>query len=364
MGGIFLNHLKKLDWGIIISSVLLVCFGLGGIFSASAAKDDFLNLEKQIIFFVIGFLLMIAISFFDYRILRNNSYLILILYGLCFILLLGLQFFAPVIRGTKGWYKVGILSLDPIEPAKIILVVLLAKYFSMRHVEMYKFRHIVFSGLYVFMLAFLVFIKPDLGGTMILVLIWLGILFISGIRINHFLILLLCLILAAALSWNFLLQDYQRGRVISFMFPQDPLGGSWSQEQAKIAIGSGRILGEGLAKGSQVQYGFLPESHTDFIFSAIAEEWGIVGVLALFTIYGFLVWRVLKIAIDSQYNFPRLFASGTAIILIVQFFINIGMNLSLLPVVGIYLPLISYGGSGLIFTFIALGILQSIKVRR
>src|SRR3989344_4890525 len=341
MGGIFLNHLKKLDWGIIISSVLLVCFGLGGIFSASAAKDDFLNLEKQIIFFVIGFLLMIAISFFDYRLLRNNSYLILILYGLCFILLLGLQFFAPVIRGTKGWYKVGILSLDPIEPAKIILVVLLAKYFSMRHVEMYKFRHIVFSGLYVFMLAFLVFIKPDLGGTMILVLIWLGILFISGIRINHFLILLLCLILAAALSWNFLLQDYQRGRVISFMFPQDPLGGSWSQEQAKIAIGSGRILGEGLAKGSQVQYGFLPESHTDFIFS---------------TIYGFLVWRVLKIAIDSQYNFPRLFASGTAIILIVQFFINIGMNLSLLPVVGIYLPLISYGGSGLIFTFIALGI--------
>jgi len=364
MSGIFLSHIRKLDWGIIISSVLLVCFGLAGIWSASVAKDDFLNFEKQVIFFVIGFLLMIAISFFDYRILRNNSYLILILYGLCLILLLGLQFFAPVIRGTKGWYKIGILSLDPIEPAKIILVVLLAKYFSMRHVEMYKFRHIIFSGLYVFLLAFLVFIKPDLGGTMILVLIWLGLLFISGIKVNHFLILLLCFILATGLLWNFLLQDYQRDRVISFMFPQDPLGGSWSQEQAKIAIGSGRIFGQGLAKGSEVQYGFLPEPHTDFIFSVIAEEWGMAGVLALFTLYGFLIWRVLKIAIDSEYNFPRLFASGIAIILIVQFFINIGMNISLLPVVGIYLPLISYGGSGLIFTFVALGILQSIRARR
>ena len=364
MKGNFLNHLKKLDWGIIISSVLLVCFGLGAIYSASVAKDNFLNLEKQAIFFVIGFLLMIAISFIDYRMLKNNSYLILILYGLCLALLLGLQFFAPVIRGTKGWYKMGLLSLDPIEPTKIILVILLAKYFSMRHVEMYKFRHIIFSGLYVFLPAVLVFIKPDLGGTMIFVLIWLGLLFVSGIRINHFLILLVCFILVASLSWNFLLEDYQRGRVLSFIFPQDVLGGSWSQEQSKIAIGSGKIFGQGLAKGSQVQYGFLPESHTDFIFSVIAHEWGMIGVLSLFVLYGFLIWRVLKIAIDSQYNFPRLFASGIAIILIVQFFINIGMNISLLPVVGIYLPFISYGGSGLIFNFIALGILQSIKARR
>ena len=364
MSGIFLSHIKKLDWGIIVSSVLLSCFGLAGIFSAAVAKNDFLNLEKQIVFFAVGFLLMIILSFFDYRILRNNSYLILILYAICLFMLLGLQFFAPVIRGTRGWYKIGLLSLDPIEPAKVVLIILLAKYFSMRHVEMYKFRHIIFSGLYVFLPAFLVFIKPDLGGTMILVLIWLGILFVSGIKINHFLILLLCFILAGFLSWNFLLQDYQRDRVLSFIFPQDPLGGSWSQEQAEIAIGSGRILGEGLAKGSQVQYGFLPQPHTDFIFSAIAEEWGMAGVLALFVIYGFLVWRALKIAIDSRYNFPRLFASGIAIILIAQFFINIGMNISMLPVVGIYLPLISYGGSGLIFTFVGLGILQSIKIRK
>lgn len=300
---------------------------------------------------------------FDYRILRNNSYLILGIYGFCILLLLGLHFFAPIIKGTRGWYKVGFLSLDPIEPTKIILVVLLAKYFSMRHVEMYKFRHIIFSGIYVSFPALLTFIKPDLGGTAVLVLIWLGILLISGIKIKHFIILSLIFLVIAGFAWQFLLKDYQRERITAFIFPYDYFGASWSQNQTKISIGSGQIFGQGLAKGSQVQYGFLPEPHTDFIFSVLAQEWGIIGISFLFLIYGFLIWRVLKIAIVSQSNFPRLFASGFAIILVAQFFINIGMNLSMLPVVGIYLPFISYGGSGLIGNFISLGILQSIKTR-
>lgn len=364
MSGAFKNHLKKLDWGLIISAVLITAFGLASIYSSSVAKGNLLNFEKQVIFFAVGFLLMIGISFLDYRILKNNSYLILFFYFLCLLLLAGLHFFAPDIRGTKGWYKIGILSLDPIEPTKIVLVFLLAKYFSMRHVEMYKFRHIVFSGLYVFFPAILVFIKPDLGGTMVLLSIWIGVLLISGIKIKHFLILLLCFLLVAGFSWQFLLKDYQRGRIVSFIFPYDPLGGSWSQSQAKIAVGSGGILGQGIGKDSQVQYGFLPEPHTDFIISAIAEEFGLVGIIILFLLYINLVWLVLKIAIDAQSNFPRLFASGFAIILIAQFFINIGMNLSMLPVVGIYLPFISYGGSGLIGNFVSLGILQSIKSRR
>ncbi|MDP2741717.1 MAG: FtsW/RodA/SpoVE family cell cycle protein, partial [bacterium] len=158
--------------------------------------------------------------------------------------------------------------------------------------------------------------------------------------------------------------DYQKERVVSFIFPYDVLGSSWSQNQAEIAIGSGKLFGQGPGRGSQVQYGFLPEPHTDFIFSVIAEEWGLVGVLVLFVLYINLVWRILKIAINSESNFPRLFASGFAVVLICQFFINIGMNLSILPVVGIYLPFLSYGGSGLIGNFIGLGILQSIKTRR
>jgi len=358
------NHIRKLDWGIIVPAVFLVFFGLAGIYSTSLAKNDFLNFEKQIIFFIFGFLLMILVSFSDYRLLRNNSYLILALYGICLALLLGLYFFAPLIRGTRGWYKIGLLSLDPNEPTKIVMIILLAKYFSMRHVEMYKFRHIVFSGVYVFFPALLIFLKPDLGGTAVLLLIWIGILLISGIKIRHFLILFLCFLLVATLSWTFILRDYQKERITSFIFPYDYLGASWSQNQTKIAIGSGQLMGQGIGEGSQVQYGFLPEPHTDFIFSVIAEEWGLAGVSALFIVYGFLVWRVLLIAIRSQFNFPRLFASGFAIILISQFFINIGMNLSLLPVVGIYLPFISYGGSGLVGNFIALGVLQSIKIRK
>ncbi len=360
----FLSVFKKLDWHIVIPAILLVCFGLVAIYSTCIARDNFSNFYKQAIFLVVGFVVMVGASYFDYRILRNNSYLILVLYGICLFLLLGLHFFAPIIKGTRGWYKVGILSLDPIEPTKIVLVALLAKYFSMRHVEMYKFRNIIFSGIYVLIPALLIFIKPDLGGTSVLLLIWLGILLISGIKINHFLILSLCFILVSGFSWQFLLKDYQKQRITAFIFPYDYFGASWSQNQTKISIGSGKILGEGMGKGSQVQYGFLPEPHTDFIFSVISEEWGAVGVSVLFILYGFLVWQVIGVAIESQSNFPRLFASGYAIILIAQFFINIGMNLSLLPVVGIYLPFISYGGSGLIGNFICLGILQSIKSKR
>jgi len=358
------EHLQKLDWVLIASVVLITCFGLAGIWSTGLAKNDFGNFYKQIVFFGMGLFLMFAISFFNYRILRNNPYLILTLYFLSLALLVGLQFFAPIIRGTRGWYKIGFLTLDPIEITKIVLIILLAKYFSMRHVEMYKLRHILISGLYVLLPSILIFLKPDLGGFIIMWFIWLGILMVSGIKLKHFLILSLCFILVATFAFNFLLKDYQRERIISFLFPYDVLGSSWSQTQTRITIGSGRILGEGLGQGSQVQYGFLPEPHTDFIFSVIAQEWGVVGTFTFFVLYFVLIWRILKASAESDSNFPRLFSVGFATILISQFVINIGMNLSLFPVVGIYLPLVSYGGSGLIANFINLGILQSIRANR
>lgn len=361
--GFYLNHLKRLDWILIICCISITIFGLGAIWSTGLAKSDFLNFEKQVIFFAIGLTLMFSLSFFDYRILRNNPYLILIFYFLCLIMLAGLYLFAPVIRGTRGWYRFGFFTLDPTEPTKIVLIILLAKYFSMRHVEMYKFRHILISGFYLFFPAVLTFIKPDLGGTLILVLIWLGILMVSGIKINHFLILLLCFISLSVFSWHFLLLDYQKERIISFVLPDNILGGAWSQTQTKISIGSGEIFGKGISQDWQVQYGFLPEPHTDFIFSVIAEEWGLIGVIIFFALYSIIIWRILKIAIQSQSNFPRLFSVGFAIVLITQFAINIGMNLAFLPVVGIYLPFVSYGGSGLIANYLSLGILQSIKVR-
>lgn len=353
---------KKFDWILILSASLLVAIGLLSIYSTSLRKGDFTGFQKQLAFFGLGITLMFLVSFFDWRVLKNNSYLILFLYSLCLLALLGLFFFAPIIRGVKGWYKIGPLSIDPIEPTKIILIILLAKYFSMRHVEMYRIRHILLSGFYVFLPSALIFFQPDLGSVLVLTMLWVGILLISGIKMRHFLILCLCALLVLVLSWLFLLKDYQKDRITSFITPQiEPLGMGWSQNQAKIAIGSGGFFGKGLGQGSQTQYGFLPEPQTDFIFAAIAEELGLVGIGAVFFLLSMLVWRIVKIAVLNSANFPRLFALGIAILLITQVFIHAGMNLGLLPIIGIPFPLVSYGGSNLVSLFIGLGILQSIK---
>ncbi|HEY0090295.1 MAG TPA: rod shape-determining protein RodA [Candidatus Lokiarchaeia archaeon] len=355
------NHFKRLDWVLIIVVVLLVVFGLVSLYSSSIGKGDFLNFKKQVIFFGIGFFLMIFFSFFDWRSLREDPYLILILYSISLASLVGLFFFAPEIRGVKSWYKIGPVSIDPIEFIKIILIILLAKYFSTRHIEMYQIKHILLSGFFVFLPAVLIFLQPDLGSVLILIALWIGILIISGISLRHFLILVLCFLLIFILSWNFVLKDYQKQRIISLFYPIDPLGVSWSQNQSKIAIGSGGIFGQGIGEGSQTQYGFLPEPQTDFIFASLAEELGLIGISALFLFLSILIWRIIKIAINSQTNFSRFYASGIAVLLISQIFIHIGMNVGILPIIGIPLPLISYGGSSLIATFIGLGILQSIK---
>lgn len=355
------NHFKRLDWVLIIVVVLLVVFGLVSLYSSSIGKGDFLNFKKQVIFFGIGFFLMIFFSFFDWRSLREDPYLILILYSISLASLVGLFFFAPEIRGVKSWYKIGPVSIDPIEFIKIILIILLAKYFSTRHIEMYQIKHVLLSGFFVFLPAVLIFLQPDLGSVLILIALWIGILIISGISLRHFLILVLCFLLIFILSWNFVLKDYQKQRIISLFYPIDPLGVSWSQNQSKIAIGSGGIFGQGIGEGSQTQYGFLPEPQTDFIFASLAEELGLIGISALFLFLSILIWRIIKIAINSQTNFSRFYASGIAVLLISQIFIHIGMNVGILPIIGIPLPLISYGGSSLIATFIGLGILQSIK---
>jgi len=359
------RHLKKLDWILIIAAVLLVGIGLLSLYSSSLGRGDFSNFNKQIIFFGVGFFLMIGLSFFDWRGLRDNPYLILILYFLCIAALLGLFFFAPEIREVQRWYKIGPLTVDPIEFTKLVLIILLAKYFSTRHVKMYQIRHILVSALYVLIPTALVFFQPDLGQVIILIALLVGILIVSGISFKRFLILLFCFLLIFILAWNFALKDYQKARALSFIKPQlaDPLAIGWSQRQAKIAIGAGGIFGQGIGSGSQTQYGFLPEPQTDFIFAAIAEEAGLIGIAVLFFLFSILVWRILKIALLAQTNFARLFASGFTILLISQIFIHIGMNIEILPIIGIPLPFISYGGSSLIATFLGIGILQSIKIR-
>lgn len=357
----FFSKLQKFDWILFSASVLLVIFGLISIYSS--ADKDYSNFYKQLIFFVISILAMLGMSFLDNRILRENSLLLLLIYFICLILLVGVFFFAPEIRGIRSWYRIGPISFDPIEPTKLILILILAKYFSYRHIELYNLKHIFLSSLYIIPPAVLIFFQPEFGSVIILLAIWIGMLLVSGIKIRDFAILSLIFLILAGASWQFFLKDYQKKRVLSFIAPQENvLTEGWSQNQAKISIGAGGIFGQGIGQGSQTQSGFLPEAQTDFIFSALAEETGFLGIAILLSLFGIVFWRIFKIAFSANSNFSRLFASGLAISIFAHTAINIGMNLGLLPVIGLPLPLVSYGGSNLLFTYISFGILQNIKM--
>ncbi len=305
---------------------------------------------------------MFLVSFVDWRIFRENSYLILTLYFLSLLLLVGLFFFAPEIRDVRRWYEIGPFLFDPGEIFKIVIIILLAKFFSTRHVEMYRVSHIILAGAYVLLPTFLIFRQPDLGSALIIVIMWIGVLLISGIKLRHFLVICFLGIALLGVGWSFFLQDYQKDRVIAFIEPQlDPQGIGWGQTQAQIAVGSGGLLGQGIGSGSQTQHGFLPLPQTDFIFASIAEEMGFAGVAALIFAFGVFFWRIFLIILNSRTNFPRLFAFGFVVIIVAQSFVNIGMNLGVLPIIGTPLPLVSYGGSNLLFVFLGLGILESIR---
>ncbi|MCD5396430.1 MAG: rod shape-determining protein RodA [Candidatus Pacebacteria bacterium] len=357
------SKILKLDWLIILSVLFLNSLGLLSLYSQNQHGVGFSYFQKQLIFFGVGFFLMFLFSFFDWRVFKDNSYLVLFLYLGGIILLAGIFVFAPQIRGVKSWYKIGPLSFNPTEFTKLVLIILFAKYFSQRHIEMYKFHHIILSGIYLFIPAFLIYLQPDLGSVLVFLFIWFGILIVSGIKIKHFFILVLAGTIFCVFAWNFLLKEYHKERIISFLFPEyEPLETGWSQRQAKIALGSGGLFGKGFKKGPQTQYGFLPESHTDFIFSSIGEEFGFLTLAFLLICYILLLWRILKISTIANSNFARLFSLGVFVWLLSQIVINIGSNIGFLPVIGISLPFISYGGSLLLSLYIAIGILQGIKL--
>lgn len=359
----FLSNIKRLDWKIVLSVFVLSIIGLVSIYSISIGKEDFSSFKKQIMFLTIGFLMMFVISFLDWRGFKDNSYFVLFIYIICIVFLAGLFVFSPEIRGVKRWYRIGGFSFDPIGITSIALIIILAKFFSKRHVEMYKLGHIVLSGIYFLIPFVLISSQPNLGSALMLGIIWIGVLIVSGIKIKHFLILSLIAIIVFTLSWSLFLRDYQKKRIVSFLSPQtETLGINWSQTQSKIAIGSGGFLGQGFGSGSQTQHGFLSEPYTDFIFSAYAEEFGLVGIFIMLFFFLFLFWRIVRISFLAKSNFPRLFAMGLAIFIFSQALIHIAMNIGFLPVIGLPLPFVSYGGSNLIAIFIGLGILQSINI--
>lgn len=355
------SHFKKLDWFLIIVVLLLNASGLLAIKNTS---EDLTNFYKQILFIGLGLFLMLFFSFFDYRILKNHSFILIVFYLVCLFLLGGLFFWGREIRGTTSWFQFGLFNFQPIELAKIIIILILAKYFSLRHIEMYRIRHVIISGLYVGLPALLVLFQPDLGSMAVLGSVWLGVMLIAGIKTRHLLILILIAAVFITSSWFWLLKDYQKQRILTFVEPEtDPYGRGYNLVQSLIAVGSGGLFGRGLGQGPQSQLKFLPEHQTDFIFAAISEQGGLIGVIFLLTLFALFFWRIIKIVLPSSNNFSRLFGVGLVIMLFSQTVINIGMNMGVLPITGLTLPLVSYGGSSLLTIFLGLGILQSIKAR-
>ncbi|MEK7067898.1 MAG: rod shape-determining protein RodA [Patescibacteria group bacterium] len=358
--------IKKHDW-ILTCSVLCLCaVGLlelwGLSLNTNGEADGFFL--KQTLFAVFGLTAMLAFSLLDARLWRNYSLPLVALYFFTLAMLVGVLFFSVRIRGMTASFRFGELGFAPVEFAKLVLILILAKYFSGRHVEVYRARHIIVSAVYMIIPALLVLRQPDLGSAIILVLIWLGIVLLSGMKQRHLLIVSLLGVSLAFLAWGFLLKDYQKERIATFINPtKDPLGYSYNLIQSKIAIGSGGLLGKGLGQGTQGRLSFLPEEHTDFIFSVFAEEWGLVGVVFLFSIFTVFFWRLARIILNCQNNFFRLFVAGVAIMIFVQTLINAAMCLGLLPITGLSLPFLSYGGSNLLINFLALGIVQNIAAQ-
>jgi len=363
-----LQVLKKLDWVLIGAVLLLIIIGLLSIASASQARTGaFTNFKKQLFFAVIGLILLGTFCFIDYRFLRNYSAVVLILYISSIFLLILLLVLGSRVRGSVSWFQfgspIGEFGFEPVEIMKFVLIVTLAKYFSNRHVDFGLIRHIFISGFYVLIPVALVLLQPDLGSAALLLIIWVGIMLVSGIRARHLLALFLIFTVISGFSWKFFLEDYQRARILTFFEPQkDPLGQGYNILQSIIAIGSGGFWGKGLGHGSQSQLNFLPEQHTDFIWATIAEEWGFFGVAFVLVLWGIIFWRLFIIAIGATTNFARLFVFGFMLLLLAQIAINIGMNMGFSPVIGIPLPLLSYGGSSLVTTLLAFGIVQNIKI--
>jgi rod shape determining protein RodA len=355
--------LDKIDKILFIAISILVMIGLVAIFSTSYNNPGIglLNYEKQFAFSTIGIIIMLIFSSFDYRALKNYTGILYIF--ACLILVLVL-FFGASVRGTASWFNIGAFNFQPSEFIKIIIIVILSKYFSKSILQSNNIKKSIISGLYVFIPVFLIVIEPDLGSSLIIIFSWFSMLLISGIKRSHLLLILFMAIIVSGIGWNFALKDYQKDRIaIFFNSQQDLQGAGYNVNQSIIAIGSGSIWGKGLGHGSQSQLNFLPEKHTDFIFAVIAEEMGFIGVLLVLGLFGIIFYRLMKISEEVQDNFGKFLVLGTSIVLFLHLIINVGMNMGIMPVTGIPLPFVSYGGSSMISLMIMIGIVQSVYVK-
>lgn len=353
-------HLPKtFSWGLYIIPIILVSVGLVVIYSLTYYNNKIELFHSQIIYATIGFILMIFLTFLDYR---NFKALAWVFYLLGLGLLIAVLFFGKSTLGATRWLDLGPFQLQPSEFMKLFLIFILAKYFSDKFGEV-KIKDLIIGFIIMLIPAILVLRQPDFGSFSVLAVTGLSIILFSRIKKTYLLIIGLAILLALPTSWIFL-KDYQRERIYTFINPTaDRFGSGYNVMQSTITVGSGGLLGRGLGHGPQSQLNFLPVAHTDFIFAGLAEASGFVGSTFVIILFVILIFTIVNVAKISKDSFGMLVAVGIATMILFQVMINIGMNLGIMPVTGIPLPFISHGGSSLILNLASLGILQSVYLR-
>lgn len=358
-------YLRRFDWWLLAAIIPPVIFGLLTMkrLGPSGIEGDYF-FSRQLLWLGVGMAAFFGAAYFDVKRFEKRIIFLLLLWGAS-VVLVSLLFLAGPVRGVKSWFTVGSFSFEPVEPMKLALILILAKYFSRRHIEITRWRHVFISAFYVAIPLVLVIRQPDFGSAFILFALWAGMTLFSGVSMRQLAWLSVGALFFAAIFWFFIFIPYQKERIVSFFDPlRDPAGAGYQTLQSKIAVGSGGLFGKGLGHGTQSRLYFLPESQTDFIFAAFAEEWGLFGISILFLCLSIFFWRLTRAGIRARANFERLFILGVLLFFFTQGAIHIGMNLGMFPITGIGLPFMSYGGSLLVTSFIALGLVESIIARR
>ncbi|MDB5187786.1 MAG: mrdB [Candidatus Kaiserbacteria bacterium] len=345
----------------LLSAALLVSLAGLSVMHSFAAENFFF--DRQIIWIAVSLVLFFIASSIDFQPLRR-TFIVTTLYIIAASLLGMIFVFGTIVKGAQNRFDLVFFALQPADIAKLALLIILAKYFARRHIEIAHIKHIIISGLYAFVLFGLVALQPDFGSAIVLFSIWFGMVLIAGISWKHLVTFLVIATICAFGMWHFVLKPYQKARIETFIHPlTDIRGTGYNAYQSTIAVGSGQLLGKGIGYGTQSKLQFLPEFQTDFIFASYAEEWGFVGVLLLLALFGIIIVRILQTAMRLDDNFDILFVAGIAVYISAQTLVHVGMDMGLLPITGTTLPFMSYGGSHLAIEYTALGILMSMRRR-
>ncbi|WP_234121465.1 rod shape-determining protein RodA [Clostridium hydrogenum] len=356
--------LKQIDISIIIIPILLSAFSTVNIYSAVHNKPELLNNWKlQIIWTIMGLVLVYLISTFDYNILINYAEII---YAASIVLLIFNDVAGKTVNGATGWISIGSRAIQPSEFAKIALIILLAKKIDNMKSNINNVKNFLSLLTYSAITMVLIVIEPDMGMTMVCFFIVFGIFFIAGLDLKVIFGGIFTIVIGIAAVWNTsIMKAYWKERFTSFLNPEKyRISTGLQLIQSKIGIGSGGVFGKGFLNGTQVQGGYIPETHTDFIFAVIGEEWGLIGALVLIILYIVLFCRIIKVAKNSKDIFGKIFCVGIASSFLFSTLQNIGMTIGIMPISGLALPFVSYGGSSMLTGFIGIGIVESISMRR